>query len=205
MGILDKHKLLPNLAERQYVTLELGCGNKKRTADSIGIDLLDYECVDIVGDVYEILRALPDGVIDEVYSSHFVEHVPDIPMLLVELARTLKKNGRLVIIVPHFSNPYFYSDITHKAFFGLYSMNYFSKDTYFYRKVPTYQRELNFSLKEVRLEFKSLRPFYIRHAFKKTIEVVVNLNAYTKELYEEMFCYLLPCYEIRYELCRIEL
>ncbi len=205
MGFIDKHNLLSDLACRQYVSLELGCGNRKKNPASIGVDLLDYECVDLVGDVYEVLKALPVEAVDEVYSSHFVEHVPDVPMLLTELARVLKKGGKLVIVVPHFSNPYFYSDITHKAFFGLYSMSYFSRDIYLSRKVPTYQRELTFSVEDVRLGFKSPPPFYVRHAFKKTIGAIVNLNAYTKELYEEMFCYLLPCYEIRYELRRVEL
>jgi ubiquinone/menaquinone biosynthesis C-methylase UbiE len=204
MGIIDKHNLLPDLANRQHVSLELGCGNRKRNHNFVGVDLLDYECVDLVGDVYEILRALPEGVVDEVYSSHFVEHVQDVPMLLTELARVLKTNAKLVIIVPHFSNPYFYSDIMHKAFFGLYSMSYFSNDAYLCRKVPTYQRELFFSLEGVRLGFKSAPPFYVRHAFKKIIGVIVNLNTYTKEMYEEMFCYLVPCYEIRYELRRVE-
>jgi len=204
MGIIDKHNLLSDLASRQYVGLELGCGNRKRNPDFIGTDLLDYECVDIVGDVYEVLRALPEGGVDEVFSSHFVEHVPDVPLLLAELSRVLKKDGKLVIIVPHFSNPYHYSDLTHKAFFGLYSMSYFSKDPHLSRKVPTYQRELNFLIEDIRLGFKSSPPFYFRHALKKIVGVFVNLNFYTKELYEEMFCYLFPCYEIRYELRRVD-
>ena len=35
----------------------------------------------------------PDSIIDEVYSSHFVEHVSDISMLIEELARIVKKDG----------------------------------------------------------------------------------------------------------------
>lgn len=205
MAIKDKRCVLPEISSRQYIGLELGCGNRKRNPDSIGIDLLDYECVDIIGDVYEVLRALPEGVVDEVYSSHFVEHVPDVPLLLVELARALKKGGKLIIIVPHFSNPYFYSDITHRASFGLYSMSYFSNDQCLTRKVPTYQRELHFALDNVFLGFKSTPPFYGRHALKKIVELFVNINSYTKEVYEEMFCYLFPCYEVRYELCKVEL
>jgi len=204
MKIIDKHNLLTEFSKRSNVSLELGCGNRKRNPDAIGIDLLDYECVDLIGDVYEVLRALPDSSVDEVYSSHFVEHVSDVPLLLSELARVLKMGGKLIIIVPHFSNPYFYSDITHKAFFGLYSMSYFSKDTYLSRKVPTYQRDLNYSVESVRLEFKSSPPFYVRHVFKKVVGAIVNLNSYTKEFYEEMFCYLISCYEVRYELRRVE-
>lgn len=203
MAILDKHHILDRLPTLPCVSLELGCGNRKRNPDSIGIDALDYECVDLVGDVFEVLGALPDGTVDEVYSSHFFEHVSDVPRLLNELARVLKAGGRLAITVPHFSNPYFYSDITHRASFGLYSMSYFSIDRQLTRRVPSYQRELLYELQAVRLVFKSSPPFYLRHAIKKLVGALVNINNYTRELYEEMFCHWFPCYEVQYELRRI--
>ena len=202
MAILDKNNVIPSLLSRENVSLELGCGNRKRNSESIGIDALDYQCVDIVGDIYEAFKAFPDNVVDEVHSSHFVEHTSDVTLLLLELARIMKVGSKLIIIVPHFSNPYFYSDITHKTHFGLYSMSYYAKDDLLSRKVPTYQRELAFTIDDIHLGFKSSPPFYVRHAFKRTIELFVNINSYTKELYEEMFCYLLPCYEVRYELRR---
>jgi hypothetical protein len=202
MNIIDKHNLISKLRADLFTRLELGCGNRKKNPDSIGIDLLDYECVDLVGDIYEVLAEIPNEVIDEVYSSHFFEHVPDVSLLLTELARVMKKNGKVTIIVPHFSNPYFYSDVTHKSFFGLYSMSYFVVDMLLSRRVPTYQRVLNFSLVSTYFEFKSSPPFYIRHGLKKIIGFLVNFNYYTKELYEEMFCFICPCYEIRYELRR---
>jgi ubiquinone/menaquinone biosynthesis C-methylase UbiE len=203
MGIVDKKLILARLPTLPRVALELGCGNRKHDPDSIGVDALDYECVDIVGDIFEVLGAMPDGTVDDVYSSHFLEHVSDVPGLLDELARILKPGGRLAITVPHFSNPYFYSDITHRASFGLYSMSYFSDDRKLTRKVPSYQKELFYELQAVRLVFKSSPPFYLRHALKKLVEVLVNINSYTKELYEEMFCHMFPCYEVQYELRRI--
>lgn len=204
MGIVDKKNTLARLASRPRVALEFGCGNRKRDPDSIGIDALDYECVDIVGDVFEVLGFIPNGTVDDVYSSHFVEHVSDVPRLLNELARVLKPGGRLAITVPHFSNPYFYSDISHKASFGLYSMSYFSVDRQLTRKVPSYQRDLLYELHSVRLEFKSSPPFYVRHAVKKLLGLLVNINSFTKELYEEMFCHWFPCYEVQYELHRVD-
>lgn len=203
MAIVDKNCILNRLATLPRVSLELGCGNRKRNPDLIGVDALDYESVDIVGDIFEVLGAMPDGSVDDVYSSHFLEHVSDVPRLLEELARVLKGGGRLDITVPHFSNPYFYSDITHKATFGLYSMSYFSDDRKLTRKVPSYQRELFYELQAVRLVFKSSPPFYLRHAIKKLVGALVNINSYTKELYEEMFCHWFPCYEVQYELRRI--
>lgn len=202
MSFIDKRGLMSEISEMNFVSLELGCGPRKLKTDSIGIDMLDYDGVDLVGDVYEILSELPPNVVDTVHSSHFVEHVADFPLLLSELARIMKVGGKLTIVVPHFSNPHFYSDLTHKLFFGLYSMSYFANEKLLQRRVPTYQRDVNFTVDSIYLVFKSSRPFYVRHAFKKMIEFFVNLNSYTKELYEEMFCYLFPCYEIRYELRR---
>lgn len=203
MEIIDKNKILTKISGKKPINLELGCGDRKHSSKYIGIDMLDYECVDIIGDVYEVLPVIPDGVVDEVYSSHFIEHVTDLPLLVNELARIIKKHGKLIIVAPHFSNPYFYSDWTHKTSFGLYSMSYFSKDSKLSRKVPTYQRELKFSLIKIKLIFKSSPPFYVRHLLKRFIEFIVNINIYTREFYEELFCYWFPCYEIKYELQRL--
>lgn len=202
INLIDKFNLIESIASREFVKLELGCGPRKLDKLSIGIDALDYPCVDIIGDIFQVLARLPDAVVDEVYSSHFIEHIPDTAKLLNELARVMKADGELIIIAPHFSNPYYYSDFTHKTFFGLYSMSYLAQDEILWRKVPTYQQELNFDVIDIHLGFKSSPPFYLRHGFKKCIEFLVNLNSYTKELYEEMFCYLFPCYEVRYKMRR---
>lgn len=204
MGIIDKNGILTRLSTLPRVALELGCGNRKREPGSIGVDALDFECVDLVGDVFEVLAVLPNRTVDEVYSSHFLEHVIDVPRFLDELARVLRAGGKLAITVPHFSNPYFYSDITHKTAFGLYSMSYFSIDRILTRRVPTYQRELPYELEAVRLVFKSSPPFYVRHAIKKLVGIIVNINNFTRELYEEMFCHWFPCYEVQYELRRLD-
>jgi hypothetical protein len=56
----------------------------------------------------------------------------------------------------------------------------------------------------VDLIFKSPKPFYGRYAFKSIIGFLFNSSIYMKELYEENFCYLFPCYEIRYQLRKEE-
>ena len=98
---------------------------------------------------------------------------------------------------------YFYSDYTHRGFFGLYSFSYLVSDSIHRRKVPTYGREICFELSQADLVFKSSPPFYVRYAYKQILQVVFNLNRYTRELYEENFCYLFPCYEIRFEMRRM--
>jgi ubiquinone/menaquinone biosynthesis C-methylase UbiE len=166
------------------------------------VDLIPHEGVDIVGDVFEVLAGVPDGAIDEVFSSHFLEHVEDVELLLRQIVRVLRPGGRLELVVPHFSNPYFYSDLTHRHHFGLYSLAYLMETTMFSRAVPSYGDRLPLALEDVRLVFKSPRPFYGRYAIKRAIGALVNLSRWTQEVYEENFAWMAPCYEIRYELVR---
>jgi SAM-dependent methyltransferase len=204
MAVVDKHNLLDRLLQSKHTVVEMGCGQKKRHAGAIGIDALDYPCVDIVGDVYEILANFPSASVDEVYSFHFIEHVADVPKLLAELARIVKPSGKVEFVAPHFSNPYFYSDPTHRSFFGLYTFCYYTSESPFARWVPSYGYQTRFSLIAVDLVFKSGRPFYIRHGIKRAIGSFFNSCTYLKELYEENFCYLFPCFELKYQLRRHE-
>lgn len=202
MSFVDKKNILCKLGRVPRVELELGCGAFKRNRQAVGIDILDYPGVDIVGDVYEILASFPDKSIDAVYGYHFIEHVPDVPRLLEELARLVKPEGCVEFVAPHFSNPYFYSDPTHRSFFGLYTFCYYANKSPFARRVPTYGYKANFGLLKVDLIFKSNRPFYVRYGIKRLIGALFNSCNYTRELYEELFCYLFPCYEVRYVLQR---
>jgi predicted SAM-dependent methyltransferase len=202
MNIIDKNNIIDNISNGQYNAIELGCGNQKRITNSIGIDRIDYDCVDIVGDVFEILEMLPGESIDAVYSFHFFEHIDDLQLLLTRIARVLKLEGVLEIVVPHFANPYFYSDYTHRSFYGLYTLSYFCSNQYFKRKVPNYNSKMQYRLLNVDLIFKSSLPFYFRYAIKSIVGKLINLNNYMKEFYEENLCYLIPCYEIKYQLIK---
>jgi len=202
MSVIDRSSILESILKRDVIELELGCGNRKRHNQAVGIDMLDYPDVDIVGDVYEVLALFPCQSVDAVYSYHFVEHVPDVPKLLSELARIVKHNGYVEFVAPHFSNPYFYSDPTHHTFFGLYTFCYYASESPFARHVPTYGYKAEFTIASVDLIFKSARPFIIRYGIKRLIGSFFNSCAYLRELYEENFCYLFPCYEVRYVLRR---
>ncbi len=201
-GVLDKHGLLENAATLVDAIVEVGCGALKRYPASLGIDCIDSPAVDVVGDALEVLRRLPDGMARLVTSSHFLEHVADPLPLLDEMARLLAPGGEIEIVVPHFSNPYWHSDPTHAASvgFGLYTMSYLARDERFRRKVPGYARREHLTLRQVDLRFKAARPFYGRYAIKRVLGAAFNSCRYMQELWEESFCYLLPCYEIRYLL-----
>ena len=183
-----------NLHEK--IILEIGCGPSKKVENSITVDLIDYPDVDICGDIFEVMEHIPDSMIDEIFSSHFIEHISDLDKFMNELARILKEGGLVDVIAPHFSNPYYYSDATHKSFFGLYTFCYFSDSSIFSRSVPTYDNDVKFNLIKVDLCFKTDRTFFVRAGIKFILGKVFNLSSYTKELYEDTFCYIFPCYEI---------
>lgn len=201
MSILDKRAVLATLGPQHPVAIELGCGPNKQDQDALGIDALDFPGVDLVGDVFEVLRAFPDASVSRCSSSHFFEHIDDLSGLLAELARILHPGAVLRVKVPHFSNPYFYSDPTHHRTFGLYTLSYFARDGLLRRKVPTYGHRIDFALEAARLGFDS--PFPIRGLIRRSIGRLFNLATWLQEFHEENLCWLLPCYEIEYRLSRL--
>ncbi len=181
------------------VVLELGCGPNK-TPGRIGIDRIDLPGVDIVADIDEGLGFLPDGSVDAIYSESFFEHVSNLEALVREVARVLKPDGYNWLFVPHFSNPYYYSDYTHKSFFGLYTLRYFCGDEdQLRRKVPNFYSDVRIRVVSQRLIFFS--NFAVTRWLKKVFQKVINSSTWLQEFYEENLCYLIPCYgmELRFE------
>ena len=188
---------------RRPLRLELGCGQSKRDKGAVGVDALPLPGVDIVGDAMEVLRSIRSGSVQSIYSEHFMEHVDNPLALLREAERVLVSGGEFRAVIPHFSNPAFYSDPTHSSQFGLYTFAYWVKSSPYSRKVPQYIEPLDFALVSARHRFKSSRPFYARHAIKKILSVWVNTNTWSQEFYEEHLCWIMPCYEVDFVLTRI--
>lgn len=199
-NVVDKRGRLAGIPREARVRLELGCGDRRSDPAAITVDIRDADAVDVVGDVLEVLSVIPDGSVDEVYSSHLAEHLADLGRLLREIGRVLKPGGTARTIVPHFSNPYFYSDPTHRSRFGLYTFSYYVNDRVLRREVPRYEPCEGLTLTGVRLVFKSSRVFPAQAAVRRIFEAVVNCSTYALEVYEANLCYLVPCYEIRYDV-----
>lgn len=95
------------------IKLDLGCGTRKQPG-FVGVDAIDFVGVD---EVRDLRQPWPwkDGSVDEVFSSHFVEHLtgPERVHFFNELYRVLKVGGKATVIVPHWSNACAYGDPTH--------------------------------------------------------------------------------------------
>jgi len=184
--------------KEQKIIIELGPGKSKRNNNAIGIDICKKESVDYVADLNNGLTFIENDSIDEIQAFHFLEHVNNLEFIMSEIYRVLKKDGKVIATVPHFSNPYFYSDYTHQKFWGLYTIEYFTKNSFFKREVPKYYNSIEFELINIKIIFSS--PFRIRNKFKKLFQYFFNLNKYMQEFYEENLIYLFPSYELYLEL-----
>jgi SAM-dependent methyltransferase len=199
---LDKGGILKKIGQMDKVTLELGCGPNKQKKNAIGIDVMNLPGVDIVADVNDGLTFLDDCSVDEIYSFHFLEHLSDLGKFMFEANRVLKPNGRMYGTVPHFSNPYFYSDYSHRIHFGLYTFAYFCKDQIFKRKVPSFYNSLSFEIESIEIVFAS--PFNWRNKLKKLWQLFFNLNKNLQEFYEENICFIIPAYEINFVMRKVK-
>ena len=94
-------QITPNrFTNRKIIKLDLGCGGVKQKG-FIGIDAILGPRVDLEYNL-ELGIPFPENSISEIYTSHFLEHLPDQKalFLLKEIKRVLQTNGKLTIVVP---------------------------------------------------------------------------------------------------------
>ena len=174
--------------------IELGCGQKGKQ-DRITVDKVNLSNVDIVADIEMGLPFLPDDSVDEIHCRSVLEHIQNFEGLIREIVRVLKKSGKAYIFVPHFSNPFYYSDYTHKRFFGLYTFYYFVDiESQLKRKVPNFYSDIRIQITSQRLVFRS--PFWLSRQIKKAFGFIINCNRSFMEFYEQHLCYIFPCHGI---------
>jgi len=106
--------------------LDVGCGEKK-TPGAVGLDFIGFEGVDIIHDLNQFPYPFSDGEFDLIIMSHVIEHVLNIPAVINELARILKKGGLLWITTPHYTDVNSYTDCTHIFHLSSQSFNRFTQ------------------------------------------------------------------------------
>jgi SAM-dependent methyltransferase len=178
--------------------LNLGSG-QRRLPGFFNLDCVPLCQPDILADLNAPLTELPDNSVEEVYARHTLEHVDRFLDLLGEIHRVTRPGGRIEIVVPHFSNPYGYSDPTHVRFFGLYSFHYFC-DTADQpkRKVPNFYCPCRFRVESVR--FNLLKQSFVEKASRALLQPLINRSVSWLDWYERRLCRLLPVNDVRYVL-----
>jgi SAM-dependent methyltransferase len=132
-GILDIDRRIASIVSRRYMhgrsVIDIGCsyGNMLQSFRELGYEV---KGVDNDPDAMEeckrrklpCVRAdierglpLPDGSADNIFCSHIMEHVRDVPGLMKQCFRILKPGGVLIIVSPDWRRFYrrYYDDPTH--------------------------------------------------------------------------------------------
>ncbi|UCD07885.1 MAG: class I SAM-dependent methyltransferase [Candidatus Aenigmatarchaeota archaeon] len=178
----------------KMVSIDIGCG-KRKYSNSIGLDKIKIGDVDIICDVDNYGLPFKKNTIDFVYTRHFLEHVQNFEFVVKEIHRVVKPDGKIDVIVPHFSNSLAYSDFTHKRYFGYYTFDYFSPMNYQGgRKVPEYYTDFKFKIIRKKLMFTHYP--IIKNVFNK----IFNSSEIFSKIYESYLTFMFPCYEIEYIL-----
>lgn len=192
------HKLENALQNHLPIVLELGCGPVRSIPEAFTLDRLPLPTVDFVCDLNQGLPFLPDNSVERIHSSHFLEHVENLEHLISECFRVLKPKGTFTGVVPHFSNPCYYSDYTHKHYFGLYTFSYFSKTDFFSWPGDKTYNSIDFEILRIEYRFKS--PIRWIRWIKQIFEKWVNRKRNRQEFYEGNLSGILHAAELHFEL-----
>jgi SAM-dependent methyltransferase len=127
------------MEEKKLVKVDLAAGLNKKGEDYIGIDYVKVDGIDIVHNLNTYPWPFEDNSVDELFCSHYVEHIPHdifnptdtrdgLIQFMDECYRILKPGGKLTIQVPFGSSIRAFQDPTHRRFLFKESFYYFNKD-----------------------------------------------------------------------------
>jgi SAM-dependent methyltransferase len=129
--------------------LHLGCGLIHKEG-YINIDHIKTNATDIVLDINKISSKFNKESMDEILMINVLEHLDNPINIIKDCYTLLNKDGKLIIEVPHFTNPNNHNDPTHKTMFGHGWFNPFvncspESDYLFDFKFSSLKKELIFS------------------------------------------------------------
>lgn len=157
--------------------VELGCGRDK-SEGFLGVDKRETEEVDKVIDLDKSDWDLPSDYFEYVKAINLFEHLENPVNFMEEVYRILKDDGRVLIQAPHRSSQN-WTDPTHKRLTGSKTMKYyFTEDGRF-----SYYSDAEFEILRNRIVFPKRKVFFWNYV----VEPLVNLNFFTRMIYEKSF------------------
>jgi tetratricopeptide (TPR) repeat protein len=90
--------------------LDIACGQRK-SPGFCGVDI--WEGADIICNLEQFPWPFADDSVDEIFCSHYIEHVPDLVSFANELHRIMKVGAKAVITAPYYSSIRAWQDPTH--------------------------------------------------------------------------------------------
>jgi SAM-dependent methyltransferase len=173
--------------------LDVGCGTNKHEG-AIGLDNNPRTAADIIHDLGDLPYPFPDDEFDLIVSNHVVEHVPDVMAFIGELHRITRPGGRIRLLTPHYTNPDWANDPTHRNHINSYTFNTFLPG----RQVFDFYTQV---------QLKPVDCFVSLSGLWKVlgIEFLVNLDRksyklrFLRKFWEQYLSYIMRGKEIRFE------
>ncbi len=100
--------------------LDIGCGVNK-TPGATGMDINPKTSADVIHDLDDLPYPFADDEFDEVIGRHVIEHVRDPMRVMAELHRITRAGGIVKLVAPHWTNPDWATDLTHRNHLNSYS------------------------------------------------------------------------------------
>ena len=161
--------------------LNLGCGDDIRKG-FINIDINKKKGVDLVLDLNNPLP-FKENSIDYALCNHIIEHLENPINFILDLYWVCENGAIIEIVSPHFSSFTTHADLTHKRGLSYFSFGEKQINKEIYQKFDV-NKKFNF----LNLKYKWLNFLF---------NPIINLSP---TLYERLFCYILPCSEIHFQL-----
>jgi predicted SAM-dependent methyltransferase len=164
--------------------LNLGCGNK-RFPEAINLDVTDRTHPDVVHDLNQCPWPFPDSQFTEVRAFDVIEHLDSVLKAMEEIHRISRAGAITRITVPHFSCANAFTDPTHRHYFSVFSMDYFSESH------PTaFYSHARFRVRKATLIF---HPSLLN-------KIVWRLANRVPAKYERRWAWMFPAWFLSYEL-----
>jgi hypothetical protein len=132
------------------IKLDLGCSFHKRDG-FVGVDILKSKDIDILADASKL--PLKTDCVSEIYSSYALEHIQDQLAVIHEMWRVCSDGAKITLILPHFSNPAYYDDLTHKYLYSTRTFEHYDQELHELTGHPNYLPEVNLKVTKAELRW----------------------------------------------------
>lgn len=164
---------------RDAPRLDIGCSFHKRDG-FIGIDILPSSGPDVLADACRL--PFKDSIFSEIYSSYTLEHIQDNLAVISEIYRVCNPDAIVRLILPHFSNPAFHDDLTHKHKYSTRTFEHYDQSLHELTGHPNYLPHVNLKLEKVEIRWwppqviarKGIGKSFILSILNKVINIFAN-------------------------------
>ncbi|MCX7778668.1 MAG: class I SAM-dependent methyltransferase [Patescibacteria group bacterium] len=164
--------------------LDIACGQNKRPGFK-GVDIVPGPGIDFVWNLEEYpWQPFEDDSVEEVYCSHYLEHVSDLMQFMDEVWRICEDGAKVTFLCPYYTSIRAWQDPTHKRAISEATFLYFDRDWRKANKLDHYPIKSNFKIQQIMVFFnppwdkktEEARQFAAQHYWNVVSDILVELK-----------------------------